>query len=72
MMNMKSLGTTRTIKVPAGQYCNRDVKCRFLYYTNHDEELPRCGIDGRSLTYEADSALIKKCWACQMACEKGA
>ena len=68
---MKSLGTTRTIKVPAGQYCNRDVKCRFLYYANHDEELPRCGIDGQPLKYETDSALIEKCWACRIACEKG-
>lgn len=61
----------RKIKVPAGDYCNRDLKCRYVWYANHDETMPRCGIDGQELKYEAlDSALISKCWACRMACEE--
>ena len=65
---------TITVTVPDGDYCNRDLKCAYLWVSYDDNKRnSRCNLKHQDVLWEApDSALIKKCWACQMACEKGA
>lgn len=63
-----------TVTVPDGDYCNRDLKCAYLWVSYDDDERnSRCNLKRQDVFREAsDSALIKKCWACKQACEVGA